>query len=350
MSQMQIWQKPVFFRRNRVFRVYLGGKLFHDFMGDLSEDNFYPEEWIASAVRAINPGHTDPLEGISILEDEGIPFTQLLEKYPQECLGGRRDLGVLIKFLDSAIRLPMQVHPTRANAQRLFNSRYGKTEAWLILMTRPDACLYFGFSHKISREEFERAVDRSQTDNECMTEFVNRVPVKPGDVFLVPAGVIHAIGTGCMLLEAQEPTDFTVQPEHWCGQYHLSDAEMYLGLKREEALECFDFELYGDKVIRMGKKQPKVLYNRGNVIEELLIGPEDTPCFSMDRITLRDGAKTLLLKGAAVYIVVDGAGSVTCGDFHRVVKRGDYFFLPHAAAGSCSAEGSMQIVCCRGGE
>jgi mannose-6-phosphate isomerase len=277
MSQMQIWQKPVFFHRNRVFRVYLGGKLFHDFMGDLSEDNFYPEEWIASAVRAINPGHTDPLEGVSILEVEGIPFTQMLEQYPQECLGGRRDLGVLIKFLDSAIRLPMQVHPTRANAHRLFNSRYGKTEAWLILLTRPDACLYFGFSHKISRGEFERAVDRSQTENECMTEFVNRVPVKPGDVFLVPAGVIHAIGAGCMLLEAQEPTDFTIQPEHWCGEYHLSDEEMYLGLKREEALECFDFDLYGDKVIRMGKRQPKVLHNGGNVIEELLIGPEDTP-------------------------------------------------------------------------
>ncbi len=350
MPQTQIWQKPVFFRRNRVFRVYRGGKLFHDFMDDLPEDGFYPEEWIASAVRAINPGHSDPLEGISILEDGEIPFTHLLEKYPRECLGGRRDLGVLIKFLDSAIRLPMQVHPTRENAQRLFNSRYGKTEAWLILSTRPDACLYFGFSRRISRGEFERAVDRSETDSDGMTEFVNRVGVKPGDVFLVPAGVIHAIGAGCMLLEAQEPTDFTIQPERLCGEYRLSDEEMYLGLKRGEALECFDFDLYGEKVVRMGKKQPKTLRNEGSVIEELLIGPEDTPCFTMDRTTLLDGAKTILDKGAAVYIVVDGEGSVSSGGYQRAVKRGDYFFLPYAAAGSCSAQGSMQLICCKGGE
>ena len=350
MPQLQVWQKPLFFRRNRVYRVYQGGKLFHDFMGDPPEDGFYPEEWIASTVRAINPGHSDPLEGISLLEDGGLPLTQLFRRYPQECLGSRRDLGVLIKFLDSAIRLPMQVHPTRANASRLFNSPYGKTEAWLILMTRPDACVYFGFSRQVSREAFERAVACSLRDGDCMTGLVNRVPVKAGDVFLVSAGVIHAIGAGCLLLEAQEPTDFTIQPEHWCGGYRLSDEEMYLGLKPEEALDCFDFSLYGEKVVKMGKKQPRVLRDTGKVTEELLIGPEDTPCFTMDRTTLQDGGKTVLGKGAAVYIIVGGEGSLSCGDYHRRVKRGDYFFLPHALAGSCSAEGDMQFVCCRGGE
>ena len=349
MAQMPIWEKPVFFRRNRVFRVYLGGRLFHDFMGDPPEDSFYPEEWIASTVRAINPGHTDPLEGISILEDGGIPLTQLLQRYPRECLGGRRDLGVLIKFLDSAIRLPMQVHPTRDNASRLFGSPYGKTEAWLILMTRPDACVYFGFSREVSRAEFERAVDRSLTQGECMTGLVNRVPVTAGDVFLVPAGVIHAIGAGCLLLEAQEPTDFTIQPEHWCGRYRLSEEEMYLGLQRGDALECFDFGLYGDKAVRMGKKQPRVLRATDKVIEETLIGPEDTPCFTMDRTTLQAGGQIVLERGAAVYIVILGEGSVTCGSYHRKVKRGDYFFLPHAAAGRCSAQGSMQFICCGGG-
>jgi hypothetical protein len=58
--------------------------------------------------------------------------------------------------------------------------------------------------------------------------------------------MVHAIGCGCLLLEVQEPTDFTIQPERWCGEYKLSDREMYLGLDREKALECFD----------MGKKYP----------------------------------------------------------------------------------------------
>ena len=50
----QLWQRPVFFDRNRVYRVYLGGKLFHDFLGDAPEDGFYPEEWVASTVHAMN--------------------------------------------------------------------------------------------------------------------------------------------------------------------------------------------------------------------------------------------------------------------------------------------------------
>ena len=52
--------------------------------------------------------------------------------------------------------------------------------------------------------------------------------------------MVHAIGAGCLLLEVQEPSDFTVQPERWCGDYKLSDNEMYLGLDKDTAMECFD--------------------------------------------------------------------------------------------------------------
>ena len=81
MSAMtEAWLRPVFFRRNRVFRVYLGGKLFADFLGDAPQDGNEPEEWICSAVRAINPGHTDPLEGISKRLEDGKPFDALLHQ------------------------------------------------------------------------------------------------------------------------------------------------------------------------------------------------------------------------------------------------------------------------------
>ena len=183
----QLWQRPVFFERNRVFRVYLGGKLFGDFLGDAPEDGFHPEEWVASTVHAMNANPTGPLEGISIVEGTDLPFTQLLEEHKAECLGDRENLGVLVKYLDSAIRLPMQVHPTRAFSRQYFNSPYGKAESWLILDTRPGACIYFGFSRQVSKEEFADAVERSKTDKNAMTEFVNCVPVKPGDVFYVAA-------------------------------------------------------------------------------------------------------------------------------------------------------------------
>lgn len=345
------WLKPVFFQRNRVFRVYLGGKLFHDFLGDAPEDGNEPEEWIASAVRAINPGHTDPLEGLSLRLEDGKPFDQLLNENPAEYLGDRKDLGVLVKFLDSAIRLPMQVHPTRDFSRQYFNSPYGKAEAWLILATRPDACIYFGFDRRVTKEEFALAVERSEYDKDAMTAFVNRVPVQTGDVFFVDAGVIHAIGAGCMLLEVQEPTDFTIQPEYWCGDYHLNAQEMYLGLDKDIALDCFNFNLYGDNVLTAAKKQPRVIHQDDNVLVETLIGQEDTPCFSMTRYCL-NGGKVQLNEPASIWICVEGEGVVEAEGFQRNVKTGDYFFLPAAAAGKCSifSEKNVKIVCCMGGK
>ena len=344
----EIWQQPVFFERNRVFRVYLGGALFQDFLGDTDGDGFYPEEWVASSVRALNAGHTDPLEGISLTEGSKIPFNQLLEEHKKEMLGDRKDLGVLVKYLDSAIRLPMQVHPTREFSKEHFGSPYGKAEAWLILATRPGACIYFGFKDQVTAEEFSAAVEANQKDPESMTGMVNKIEVKPGDVFFVNAGVIHAIGPGCLLLEAQEPTDFTIQPEYRCGDYQLNDHEMYLGLSREAALSCFDYSLYGQKVLDMGRKIPQVLRQEEGVTVSQLIGPKDTPCFSMTRYTCT-GGKAALQTPAAVYIVANGSGILTGEGYSRALKTGDYFFLPHEAKGF-AIEGNIEFVCCAGGQ
>lgn len=346
-----IWNAPIFFRRNRVFRVYLGGKLFHDFLGDEPVDNNEPEEWICSNVRAINPGHTDPLEGISICEDSGIPFNELLQEHPAELLGERKDLGVLVKYLDSAIRLPMQVHPTRAFSQEHFHSPYGKAESWLILATRPDACIYFGFDRQMSKTEFAEAVARSKEDKEIMTSFVNRVPVQTGDVFFVNAGVIHAIGAGCLILEVQEPTDFTIQPEYWCGDYRLNNQEMYQGLDADVALNCFDYSLYGGQVVTSGKKTPHTVHRDAHLLIESLIGSEDTRCFSMDRYKINCGSAVLNIP-ASIWVCTGGNGVVEADDYAHVIKTGDYFFLPAAAAGKCIAKSTddLELVCCAGGE
>lgn len=350
-NEQAIWERPVFFRRNRVFRVYLGGRLFHGFLGDAPEDGNLPEEWICSGVHAINPGHTDPLEGVSLRLEDGKPFDELLAEHPKELLGDRKDLGVLVKFLDSAIRLPMQVHPTREFSRQHFNSPYGKAEAWLILATRPDACIYFGFDRQVSREEFAQAVEQSETDKQAMTAFVNRVPVKAGDVFFVDAGMIHAIGAGCMLLEVQEPTDFTIQPEYWCGDYHLNAREMYLTLDKDTALDCFNLQAYGEEVVRRAKKTPTVVRQDAHILQETLIGIQDTPCFSMDRYTIRNG-EISMEHPASIWICVEGEAEVTAKGYKHHLKTGDYFFLPAAAAGKCavSSKKGAQIVCCAGGK
>ena len=343
---MNTWNYPVFFERNRVYRVYLGGELFRDFMGDTDGDGFYPEEWVASTVKAMNPGHTDPLEGISLVEGTKQPFPELIATNKKAFLGDREDLGVLVKYLDSAIRLPMQVHPTREFSKVHFGSPYGKAESWYILATRPNASIYFGFTHEISYEELEKAVDTNMEDPDSFLGFVHRIPVKPGDVFFVPAGVIHAIGAGCLLLEAQEPTDFTVQPEVHCGDYILNQQEMYLTLEKDIALTCFDRSLHGEAVLNMGKKVPRVTVRTDTMVQEALISEEDTPCFTVDRIQLTNGS-TRLPKTAAVYVVAAGEGVLQGEGYSRSIKKGDYFFLPYEAT-DITAAGTMELVICKG--
>lgn len=339
--------RPVFFERNRVFRVYTGGMLFHDFFGDKPKDGSYPEEWIASSVRALNRDSSDPHEGVSRIKDSDCYFDELLAGQKEKLLGERDSLGILVKVLDSAIRLPVQAHPDKAFSKAHFNSEFGKAEAWLVLATRENARLYFGFKDRITEAQFAAAVDHSVTDKKAMEDLLNEVPVRPGDVFFIPAKAVHAIGYGCLILEIQEPTDFTIQPEAWCGDYRLNEYEMYLGLSQDTAMQCFDFSLYGKTAEQIGRKIPKVYAKSKTVISEILIGPEDTDCFSVRRHRIAGGI-FCGLNAPAVGIVTDGAGVIRCGEYEKPVKKGDYFFLPNEVNGRCSVEsdGMLELVEC----
>lgn len=319
------YNEPVFFEKNRVFRVYTGGKLFADFFGDDSTDGFYPEEWVASSVRALNEGSTDEYEGVSKIEGTDLYLNDAIEKYKNEILGDREDLGILTKILDSAIRLPVQAHPDKAFSEKYFSSKYGKEESWIILATRPDAKIFFGFKEGVTLDEFIKAIDESETGSDAMEGLLCSIDVKAGDVIYIPAKMVHAIGKGCLLLEVQEPTDFTIQPERWCGEYKLSDREMYLGLSRENALECFDIEKKYPAPLT-----PKTISDENGVKYEAMIDEAITSSFSVRTITL-SGGEFRLWKGAAVYVVTEGNGVVTGENYSREIKKGDYFLMPEAA-------------------
>ncbi len=342
----QILQEPIFFEKNRVGRVYTGGALFADFFGDDSTDGFEPEEWVASSVKAINKISKGEKEGVSQIRDTDLYFDDLLRDHANDLLGDRKEFGVLTKVLDSAIRLPAQAHPDKAFSRKYFSSDYGKAESWIVLGCRKDACLYFGFNKEYTKEEFKAAVEASNTDKNAMERLLNRIPVKPGDVFFVPAKMAHAIGSGCLILEVQEPTDFTIQPEYYCGDYRLNDWEMYIGLDADTALDVFDFSLWGDAAIAKGRKQPKVLYETDGIIAEALITYEDTPCFAVERYTVKKSGMELIKK-PAVYMVTEGEGAVCCNGKEQAVRRGDYFFLPHSASKTeLKAQGTVTVVAC----
>jgi mannose-6-phosphate isomerase len=347
LSGRELASRPVFFERNRVARVYRGGKLFHGFFGDPPEDGLQPEEWVASTVRALNREPRSETEGISRVSGTGLLFSRLVADHPRETLGGRSELGILVKLLDSAIRLPAQAHPTKEFARRHFDSPHGKTEMWLVLATRPGGSLYYGLKQGVGREDLRRASRASEQDREALPRLLNRVPARKGDVYLIPAGVAHAIGAGCLILEVQEPTDFTVQPEAWCGDYRLSPYEMTLGLDEETALDCFDFtNLVGKRALSTGRKKPRVRTRTADLRVEALIDASDTPDFAVNRIRLT-GGEVELERAPAVHVVTDGTGLIRQDGFSRSLGRGDYFFLPAAARGArLSTERRLEVVEC----
>ena len=346
----QIVREPIFFERNRVYRIYKGGKPYKDIFRDGFDDgtdNMFPEEWVASKVKAINPRYFGKRDGVSVIKGTDIFFDDLLAEYKTELLGGRK-YDCLVKFLDSAVRLPFQVHPTKEFSRKYFNSDYGKTEAWLVVATRPNAKLYFGFKDEITKEQLSELEERSETEKDIMGNLLQGVEVKVGDVWLIKAGLIHAIGAGCTIIEVQEPTDFTIQPERWCGDYHISYEEEYIGLDKSTALGAINYGIYGDKAREFAKVSPKTEIDTPVYRKENLITYADTPCFAENRHTIKNGGKFTMDYAPAVYICLKGKAVIMGENYEKAIKTGDYFYLPYVAESkfTVSTDGDAEIIEC----
>ena len=216
-----------------------------------------------------------------------------------------------------------------------------------MLATRENACIYFGFKDGVTEADLKKAVEDSETDKAAMENLLNRIPVKPGDVYFIPAKAVHAIGYGCLILEVQEPTDFTIQPERWCGDYKLSDHQMYLTLDKETALSVFDYSYNLERVERECKKTPEILYENSGCVKESLISKADTPCFSVERYKVNSG-ETEELSAPCIYVVTEGAGTLYGEGYEKEIKKGDYFFMPYSCNNKIKAksEGSLTIAAC----
>ena len=333
MDIQKLIREPIFFERNRVYRIYKGGKPYKDIFRDGyddGEDNFFPEEWVASKVKAINPKYFGERDGVSVIKGAKIFFDDLLRDHENELTGDRK-YDCLVKFLDSAVRLPFQVHPTKEFSRKYFSSDYGKTEAWLVVAKRENAKLYFGFKDKITKEELAVLEERSEVEKDIMESLLQGVDVNVGDVWLIKAGLIHAIGAGCTIIEVQEPTDFTIQPERWCGDYHISYEEEYIGLEKDNALDCINYDIFGDNAREYAKVSPKVVVDRNNYKKEEIISYSDTPCFGLNRHTAINGGSFVMDFAPCVYICLEGNAKIIGENYERDLKSGDYFFLPYSA-------------------
>ena len=348
--------RPLLFAPNRVWRCYTGGLLLDRFQGAAApSDGPLPEEWLASTTRAQNgPRARHPDEGLSRVRlSDGNPgplLAELVAKNPAECLGSPGEgggLGVLCKFLDSAIRLPIQCHPDRAFARAHYKSPHGKEEAWFVLGTRAvggvDPYLLIGFTPEADPDTFARAV-RAQ-DVAARERMLHRFPVRPGDAFFIPGRIPHAIGPGVFLLEVQEPTDWVVQPERFVGETELSATDMWGPVTPEVGLACFEFDGRGtaDAIAARVRMAPTVVSDGPGGRVERLDAPE-RPCFRVDRLTV---TKELAMEADLpwhVAVVTAGRGVVMSKGGTDAIRQGDHLFVPHAAGAVRYAAGEPLAI------
>lgn len=121
-----------------------------------------------------------------------------------------RMFPVLTKIITARDWLSVQVHPDDAYAKEAEHQPNGKTECWYVMEAEPGAELVMGWARDTSREEYERRVKDGTLGN-----ILQRVHVKAGDAFYIPAGRVHAIGPGITLYETQQASDLTYRMYDW---------------------------------------------------------------------------------------------------------------------------------------
>lgn len=329
--------QPLFFAPNRVWRCYTEGALLDACVGNApAEDAHFPEDWLASCVQAVNGEHSQSAEeGLSRLRagagSAGPLFRDVLAADPAGFLGGPAEMTLLCKYLDSAVRLPIQCHPDREFARAFYGSEHGKAESWIILGTRAingvEPYLLMGFQPGITADAFARVV--REQDIPAMEAMLHRVPVKPGDVYFIPGRFPHAIGSGVFLLEVQEPSDWVVQPERYCAEQCLTDADMWGPLDPKTALSCFRYE--GETMEQIAarlKKKPAALETREGGSLARIIGVETTKCFGVDHLRVTGLYRLEHPAPYFVVVVTQGSGTVAWADGETQIRQGDVFFVP----------------------
>lgn len=156
------------------------------------------ESWVLSC-------HKDGMSVISGGEYDGTELSLYIKNNPSALGTSAKDseLPILIKFIDAADNLSVQVHPDNEQAKEWENQN-GKTEMWYVVDAHKDARITYGVKEDISKDELSDAIKNNTVEN-----LLNTVPSKKGDVFFVEAGTIHAIGKGNLIAEIQQNSNVT---------------------------------------------------------------------------------------------------------------------------------------------
>ena len=281
-----------------------GRRLINEYGIDFDE-NVLAEAWLLSA-------HID---GISTVENcAGKNFRDYLNEHGLKVLGENcrrfKEFPILIKLIDAQDNLSVQVHPPDDYAKK-FENQLGKHEMWLILDAAPDAFIYYGVNRAVTKAEFEEKIKRG-----TLLEILNKVHVKRGDNFFIPAGTIHSVGKGILLAEIQQSSNVS---------YRIFDYGRGRQLHIEKALDVANLK----PVERDANKSPHLA---------------TCDYFTVDKINLNGKfTGTVDDKTFLSVIILNGNGKISAGDETFNFCKGDSYFIP-ADVGSWQLEGAGEIL------
>ncbi len=281
------------------------------------------ESWELSA-------HKDGQSIIASGEDCGLTLSAYIEKNGKETLGTNSEdfdrFPILIKFIDAKQYLSIQVHPSDEYALE-HEGEYGKTEVWYIMSAEEGASLYYGTNTEIDRDEFRKRIEEN-----TITEVLNRVEAKAGDVFFIEPGTIHAIGAGLMICEIQQNSNTT---------YRVYDYD-------RRGADGKPRELHIDKAIDVSRLTPSASADSSGETETLdgYTRRIIAKCryFTSEEIAVEKSAHLPVTDDSfRSLIILDGEATVSVDGCELSVKKGDSVFVP-AQNGDIGVCGKCKLI------
>jgi mannose-6-phosphate isomerase len=292
--------EPILFQPIFQERVWGGRKLESVFGKKLPPHKSIGESWEV----------VDRAEAQSVVRQgawEGKTLHELWQKHRREIFGERVPdaprFPLFAKLLDAREKLSLQVHPPPDVAAELGGE--AKTEMWYLVQAEPDAELYAGLKHGVTREQFKRALQCGDG-----ADLVPRLPTKTGDVLFVPSGRLHAIGAGNLIVEIQQNSDTTYRVFDWNRRGPEGEERK---LHIEPALRSINFADWEPQLVRPEGEQ--LVRCREFTVEKWRLS---APRFALDQ--------------PAFAIFVCLAGGVKMSGVE--IAAGEFFLAPASAAGT----------------
>lgn len=259
---------------------------------------------------------------------KGQPISALAEAFGTDFTGTdvnpTQPFPLLVKFIDAHSDLSLQVHPTD-DVARMRHSVPGKTEMWYILEAKEGAAIYNGLQAHVSRDHFVNSLESN-----TVMDAVSTYQSAPGQFYFLPAGTLHAIGAGNVVVEVQQTSDVTYR----VYDYDRRDVNGELRpLHIEQALDAIEFN-------RSILPTPT-----GTVFNGSQFGVVDCPYFKVDYLDITDNTPQTINhteRSFSIVVCLDGEITLTWDGGEASVAKGHTVLVPAVlknvrACGSCKA-------------